>query len=108
MTLNEYQMQAHGTAVYKPEDGLMYSAVALAGEVGEYCNKIKKVVRDHNKEVSPDVLLQLDKELGGILWYLAECCTVLGLTFDGIARRNLALLEDRKARGVLHGSGDDR
>jgi hypothetical protein len=48
------------------------------------------------------------KELGGILWYLAETATVFDLNLDWIAEQNIKLLADRAKRNVIKGSGDDR
>ena len=48
------------------------------------------------------------KELGDVLWFVAECCTVLRVDMDTVAELNIKKLADRKARGVIHGSGDNR
>jgi NTP pyrophosphatase (non-canonical NTP hydrolase) len=48
------------------------------------------------------------KELGDVLWYLAQLATELELDLDQIAQDNLDKLLSRQQRGVLAGSGDDR
>ena len=48
------------------------------------------------------------KELGDVLWYVAQLATELDLDLDEIAARNLEKLLSRQRRGVLSGSGDDR
>jgi len=114
MRLSDYQRGATETAVY-PEQGnvggLMYAALGLAGEAGEIANKVKKVFRDGATD-SPDKraerMLELQKELGDVLWYVAALATELGCDLDAVARGNLQKLQSRKARGVLGGSGDDR
>ena len=52
--------------------------------------------------------LQIEKELGDVLWFVAELCTVLNIDMGSVAQINLDKLASRKARGVIHGNGDDR
>jgi len=106
MKLNEYQIQANETAIY-PE-GLNYPILGLAGEAGELCNKYKKILRDKEGEADVNDTDQLAKELGDVLWYVAQIATELGTDLETVARVNIMKLGDRKERGVLGGSGDDR
>jgi NTP pyrophosphatase (non-canonical NTP hydrolase) len=48
------------------------------------------------------------KELGDVLWYVAQLASELELDLDEIAQTNLEKLLSRQRRGVLSGSGDDR
>jgi NTP pyrophosphatase (non-canonical NTP hydrolase) len=48
------------------------------------------------------------KELGDVLWYVAQLATELELELEQIARQNLEKLLSRQRRGVLSGSGDER
>ncbi len=48
------------------------------------------------------------KELGDVLWYVAQLASELDLDLDEIAEANLEKLLSRQRRGVLSGSGDDR
>ena len=50
MTLNEYQQKALETALYPQEFKIIYPALGLTGEAGECADKVKKVIRDNNKE----------------------------------------------------------
>jgi len=86
----------------------MYVALGLAGEVGEVCNKIKKVIRDDRGIVTPLVQTQLAAELGDCFWYLARLTDELKLKSDVILQNNMDKLNSRKARGKLKGSGDVR
>lgn len=85
-----------------------YPALGLAGEVGEYCNKLKKVQRDNAGEVTEQFREFAKKEIGDILWYVSECASSLNLDLNEIAKSNIQKLKSRKERGVLKGSGDDR
>lgn len=109
MDFKEYQERSRTTAVY-PDAGknFVYPTLGLVGEAGEVAEKIKKVMRDANMVVSDEKRTEIEKELGDVLWYLAQLSTELGLTLDGVAEKNLAKLRDRKDRGRLHGNGDNR
>jgi len=109
MTGNEYQIKATATAIY-PNIGsnFTYPALGLAGESGEVCDKIKKVLRDDGGIFSQEKLLSIKKELGDVLWYVAALCNELGFELNEVMELNIAKLLDRTARGVRAGSGDDR
>ena len=106
MNLDEYQERAGQTAIY-PE-GLNYPILGLAGEAGELCNKYKKILRDKGGEADINDMGELAKELGDVLWYVAQIATELDTDLEIVARINLMKLEDRHNRGVIGGSGDDR
>jgi len=113
ISLNNYQDLAQETAIYPDIDpstpgNPYYPALGLAGEVGEYCNKLKKVMRDCNGKMSLKFIENAEQELGDILWYLAACASELGLELGTIAEKNLEKLFGRQARGTLQGDGDDR
>lgn len=111
--LNEYQEKAHRTAQY-PDLGknLFYPTMKLAGEAGEFSEKVGKLWRNRGlsnpSEFTKEDVDSLAKELGDVLWYVAENATILGLDLDQIAEANLAKLADREDRGVIKSQGDDR
>ena len=51
---------------------------------------------------------EVKKELGDVLWYLANLANDLGYSLSEIAENNIEKLESRKERGVIQGSGDNR
>lgn len=102
MHFNEYQFRAEATALSNIKNDLNYLGLGL-GESGEVQGKIKKGLRDG--------VLDLDgikKELGDVLWYIAVLSKALGFTLEEVAKANIDKLEDRKQRGVIGGSGDNR
>ena len=107
MRLNEYQEHARSTAIYpnaSMKSALSYTALGLNGEAGEVAEKVKKFIRDGG-----DLDIEaFSKELGDVLWYLANAAADVGLTLDEVAQQNLGKLRDRQERGVLGGSGDTR
>ncbi|HOE81295.1 MAG TPA: nucleoside triphosphate pyrophosphohydrolase family protein [bacterium] len=109
MEFKEYQTKSRRTAVYPVvEKGFVYPTLGLVGESGEVAEKIKKVFRDGDGVVGEEQREAIAKELGDVLWYLAQLATELGLDLDAIAQNNLDKLLSRQERGQLHGSGDNR
>ncbi len=108
MELSEYQRLSRRTAEYPREAWLAYPALGLAGEAGEVAEHAKKAIRDDGGAVSEERKGAMAKELGDVLWYVAQIATELGLDLDRIAEQNLAKLLSRQERGVLSGSGDER
>ncbi len=109
MDLSDYQARSRATAVY-PDAGsnLLYPTLGLCGEAGEVAEKVKKMVRDDGGVLSDDRRAALAKELGDVLWYVAQLATEARLDLDAIAGANLDKLLSRQSRNVLQGSGDDR
>lgn len=104
MDLNTYQNEALRTAIYPASQRETYPLLGLVGEVGEYANKYKKVIRD-NADFNYE---NKRAELGDILWYLANLASDAGLLLEDIATHNVEKLRSRQERGTLGGSGDTR
>lgn len=121
MTLNEYQRLAMTTCMDSC-DNFAYMFLNLVGEIGEFASKVAKHIRkekamiDYNSlitECGDNAMTQQDiadlrKEAGDCLWQLAGLCKVMGWPLEEVGRENLAKLADRKARGVIDSSGDNR
>lgn len=108
MEFAEYQRFSRRTAEYPREAWLTYPALGLAGEAGEVAEHAKKAIRDDAGMVTDERRAAMSKELGDVLWYVAQLASELGLDLDQIARDNLEKLFSRQRRGVLSGSGDER
>jgi NTP pyrophosphatase (non-canonical NTP hydrolase) len=106
--LSDYQHRSRATAAYSREAALYYPALGLAGEAGEVADHFKKAIRDDAGELGDARREAIAKELGDVLWYVAQIATELDLDLDEIAAANLLKLRSRQLRGVLSGSGDDR
>jgi NTP pyrophosphatase (non-canonical NTP hydrolase) len=105
---SDYQRFSRRTAEYPREAWLSYPALGLAGEAGEVAEHAKKVIRDDGGAVSDERRAAIAKELGDVLWYVAQIASELGLELEAIATENLEKLFSRQRRGVLSGSGDER
>lgn len=109
MTLNQYQLNALKTAADKSKHNEFFHLVlGLTGEAGEIAEKVKKLVRDHNSDLSKLDKNDMAKELGDVLWYVATLAHFLDFSLEEIGDRNIKKLADRQKRGQLAGSGDDR
>jgi len=109
MNINEYKEKIREFAIYPAARSgtlqeLMYLGLGL-GEAGEIQGKIKKLFRDGD---TIDKRIALRKEIGDTLWYLTRLCDVLNFDPEDVMQENYNKLMDRKERGVLRGTGDDR
>jgi len=97
MILDEYQQLAARTlgGDRSYEQQLSNAALGLAGEAGEAAELIKKHLF-HATPLDQDALV---KELGDCLWYIAAFATVLDLSLDDIAQRNVEKLRRRYPDG---------
>lgn len=109
MDFKEYQEKSLETVVDLGErDNMIHFTLGLAGEVGEVIEKIKKVHRDKDLVFDGEDTKYLEKEIGDILWYVSQLATVLDLSLEEIAEKNIEKLQSRKSRGKLQGSGNNR
>lgn len=113
VTFNEYQKEAIRLATY-PNVGsnMVYPAMGIAGEAGEACDKVKKFWRNHNSmdvvDTTAEWRVELAKELGDVLWYVAALADEIGWSLEDVALVNIHKLTDRHKRGVLKSEGDNR
>lgn len=124
MTLEEYQDRAMTTCM-ESSNNFAYMSFGLQGEVGEFMGKIAKFIRQDKAYIKNNELMlsenelgipkmtkeeskALISELGDCLWFIAGLAKSLGWPLEDVAQMNLDKLQDRKARNVIDGSGDNR
>ena len=97
MTFNEYQKESKKTAIY-PQLGenFIYPTLGLVGESGEVAEKVKKIIRDNEGKMDEKRRKELEKEMGDVLWYLAQLATELDLPLENVAQGNLQKLQSRQ------------
>lgn len=95
-----YDPAKHGSM---PEMG--YVALAITGEAGEIAEKVKKAYRETDGAVINEDML---KELGDVLFYIIKLSHLIGSDLRGVISANIKKLSERKARGTMHGNGDNR
>ncbi|MDE5902799.1 MAG: HNH endonuclease [Muribaculaceae bacterium] len=79
-------------------------SLGLAGETGEVCDLIKKMLY-HGQDVSP---VEIALELGDVLYYLCAICNVLGIDFYEIYLNNNAKIMARYPNGFSHADSNNR
>lgn len=109
-----------GNALYPEWDrrgsrqGIGYVVLGFCGEAGEVANKVKKWLRG---DVYPGCVVEdsfnamrgfVRDEIGDVMWYLARILWHLDISMDEVLEANMKKLEDRRARGVVQGNGDNR
>jgi NTP pyrophosphatase (non-canonical NTP hydrolase) len=109
MDFNFYQKKSRKTAIYpKIGKNFVYPTLGLAGESGEVAEKIKKILRDHGGKMNKEHKQEISKELGDVLWYVAQIASELKLDLSKVAENNLEKLFSRYERNKIKGSGDNR
>jgi len=122
--LHEYAAMTRKAALYRAEvDALVknssdddiarmlkifYASTGLAGEAGEVCNKVKKILRDNRGILDDEMKQKLLGELGGVAWYLVALTEELGFKIEEVLDYNLSQILDRLERNTIKGEGDDR
>jgi len=109
MKFDDYQKESRKTALY-PDAGknFVFPVIGLAGETGEVSEKIKKVIRDKDGIMDGEAKASIKKELGDVLWYIAQLATELDLSLTDIAKSNIDKINSRVEREMVSGDGDDR
>lgn len=103
-TLTEYQDFVNSMKVYPKHHAIVYPTLGMGGEAGEVTEKVKKWLRG-DRELDKQELI---KELGDVLWYITALADDLGYSIEDVFMTNVRKLSDRKDRGVVKGSGDNR
>ena len=77
---------------------LLTAAVGISAEGGEFMEIVKKMVfqgkpwDEHNRK-------HLIIELGDVMWYVAQACMALDISFDEVIKGNIKKLEKRYPGG---------
>jgi NTP pyrophosphatase (non-canonical NTP hydrolase) len=103
MDFNEYQEKTKETWISNKRNFIRI-VLGICGESGEIAEKIKKFYRDGHSNLKKDI----KKELGDLLYYIAQMANQLELNLENIAKFNIEKLKSRKERNKIKGSGDER
>ena len=77
---------------------LATAAVGISAEGGEFMEIVKKMVFQ-GKPWNADNREHLIIELGDVMWYVAQACIALDVSFDDVIRGNVNKLEKRYPGG---------
>ena len=97
MTLNEYQQLALTTLnpALNKKDVLINGVMGLCGESGEAIDIVKRHLAQGH-ELDREHLI---KELGDVVWYLAETAFALDVSLEEVCQRNIDKLKARYPEG---------
>ena len=99
MTGNEYQKLAMRTT----KDGWrgkglwdqkVHAVTGLGSEAGEVAGIRQKTFQGHSVDIP-----RLVKELGDVMWFVAECCDAWGISLDDVMETNVEKLKVRYPEG---------
>ena len=79
---------------------LLTAGVGINAEGGEFLEIIKKMVFQ-GKPWNEDNREHLIIDLGDLMWYVAQACMALDISFDDVIARNVQKLEKRYPEGAF-------
>ena len=79
---------------------LLTAGVGINDEGGEFLEIIKKMIFQ-GKPYNEDNREHLIIELGDIMWYVAQACVALNISFDDVIARNVQKLLKRYPEGAF-------
>ena len=96
MTGNEYQALAERTINKDLNDfGMCHHALhGMVGEIGEIHSLYQKIYQGHSMDDE-----HLKKEVGDLLWFIAEYCTSMGWNLEDVMQLNIDKLKARYPEG---------
>ena len=81
-----------------PTERLLTAAVGMSAEAGEFTEIVKKIIFQ-GKPVNEENLFHLKRELGDIMWYVAQACMGLNVSLDEVIEMNVDKLRSRYPGG---------
>ena len=81
-----------------PSERLLTAAVGMSAEAGEFTEIVKKIIFQ-GKPVNDENLFHMKRELGDIMWYVAQACMGLNVSLDEVIEMNVHKLMARYPGG---------
>lgn len=96
MQMNKYQVLAARTINkgLTAQQAILHALHGMSSEIGELHGIYQKFYQGHDFDSE-----HLKKELGDLLWFIAEYCTIRNWTLDEIAQMNIDKLIARYPDG---------
>jgi NTP pyrophosphatase (non-canonical NTP hydrolase) len=79
---------------------LLTAACGITAEGGEFTEIVKKIAFQ-GKPYTEENVFHMKRELGDILWYIAQACIALDISFEEIAQMNFEKLTARYPEGTF-------
>ena len=77
---------------------LTTAALGITAEAGEFAEIVKKIFLQ-GKPYNEENILHMKKELGDIMWYMAQACIALDTDFNELMKINVDKLSSRYPEG---------
>jgi NTP pyrophosphatase (non-canonical NTP hydrolase) len=90
------ELQAQGADIQR----LMTAACGITAEGGEFTEIVKKIAFQ-GKPYNEDNVHHMKRELGDIMWYIAQACIALDISLEDIAQMNFEKLTARYPEGAF-------
>ena len=96
MNGNEYQILASRTVnkMLTNHDLELHALHGMVGEIGELHSLYQKVFQGHDMDLN-----HAKKELGDLMWFIAEYCTAMNWNLDDVMSMNIEKLKARFPEG---------
>lgn len=104
VTPMDYSYWVEDKIITEGDTRLVENVLGLVGEAGEVAEKTKKLLRDSSKLDRDDII----KEIGDVVFYATALANYFDSSLAEVIEINMSKLNDRAARGVIKGSGDNR
>tara|TARA_R100001443_G_scaffold117405_1_gene142248 strand:+ start:2643 stop:3047 length:405 start_codon:yes stop_codon:yes gene_type:complete len=79
---------------------LTTAALGITAEAGEFAEIVKKIFLQ-GKPYEEANIIHMKKELGDIMWYIAQACMALDTDFDELMQMNVDKLSARYPEGTF-------
>jgi NTP pyrophosphatase (non-canonical NTP hydrolase) len=93
-----YRLQELGSEI--PIQRLLTAAVGISAEGGEFTEIVKKMIFQ-GKPANEENLYHLKRELGDVMWYVAQACMALDVDMNEVLDMNIKKLESRFPEGTF-------
>lgn len=80
---------------------LLTAAVGISAEGGEFMEIVKKMIFQ-GKPANEENLYHLKRELGDVMWYVAQACLALDVDMNDVLDTNVKKLEARFPDGTFN------
>jgi len=86
---------------------MLTAALGLSAESGEFTEIVKKVIFQ-GKPMDEHTKYHMQRELGDVMWYVAQACIALDTDLGDIINMNISKLEDRYPDGFEVARSENR
>ena len=77
---------------------VLTAAIGISAEGGEFAEIVKKCIFQ-GKPMDDEAQYHMKRELGDIMWYIAQACIALGISLEDVLDTNIQKLEARYPDG---------